>query len=220
MSIKVLHINCHPMYSDIEHSTVKLSNHGLAHLQSFDQFELDILNLYEKDFFLPKVSDSMFAAWSKSESDLTEDEKNILKRQEFLVNQWIQADLVLIYSPLHNFNVTSGFKDYVDNILIAGRTFRYTENGSVGLLSDKKRVAYIQSSGGVYQQELKYISADIAPHYVRTILSMMGINKMHLIRIEGLDIKGIDKEKLIDHGKTEITNYINSSFETLKQLKG
>ncbi|VED63897.1 NAD(P)H-dependent oxidoreductase [Staphylococcus delphini] len=36
------------------------------------------------------------------------------------------------FSPLHNFNVTSRLKDYIDNILIARQTFKYTSDGSVG----------------------------------------------------------------------------------------
>lgn len=39
---------------------------------------------------------------------------------------------IVIISPLHNFNVTSRLKDYIDNILIARQTFKYTSDGSVG----------------------------------------------------------------------------------------
>ncbi|RNM43564.1 FMN-dependent NADH-azoreductase, partial [Staphylococcus aureus] len=33
---------------------------------------------------------------------------------------------------LHNFNITSRLKDYIDNIMIARETFKYIEEGSVG----------------------------------------------------------------------------------------
>ncbi|KLD61324.1 FMN-dependent NADH-azoreductase, partial [Lactiplantibacillus plantarum] len=42
----------------------------------------------------------------------------------------------MIAMPLHNFNVPARLKDYIDNILVARETFRYTENGSVGLMTD------------------------------------------------------------------------------------
>lgn len=212
MSIKVLHINCHPLFDNDKHTTVKLSNHGLQLLKKIDGIELEVLNLYDDNFFLPKVNNALLGAWLKRGQDLTEDEDRNFTRQQELVKQWIEADYVFIYSPLHNFNVTSAFKDYVDNILIAGKTFKYTEHGSVGLLDNSNRIVYIQSSGGAYQDELRYINADIAPHYVRTILSFMGIEKMHLIRVEGLDLSGGDRENIINKGMAEIENYVNLNF--------
>jgi len=210
MSIKVLHINSHPLFTNEKHATVQLAQHGIQALADKEGIENQVINLYDGDFFLPKVDNILLSAWFKKESEWTAEEKNVLNRQNDLINQWIEADYVFIYSPLHNFNVTAAFKDYVDNILIAGRTFKYTEQGSVGLLSDDKKVVYVQSSGGAYQEELKYIHADIAPHYVRTILSVMGINKMQLIRVEGLDIRGNDRQALVAKGKQELSAYINT----------
>ncbi|WP_310590940.1 NAD(P)H-dependent oxidoreductase [Streptococcus gallolyticus] len=52
-------------------------------------------------------------------------------------------------SPLHNFNLTSRMKDYIDNILIARATFEYTENGSVGLMTDDCQVLWLLASGSM-----------------------------------------------------------------------
>lgn len=210
MSIKVLHINCHPAHADFNRSTVQLAGHALELLAEYPQLELEVLHLYADDFFLPQANNAMLKAWFKTDADWNAEEKAMMHRQHFLLTQWIQADWIFIYSPLHNFNVTAKFKAYIDNILIAGRTFKYTENGSVGLLNNSKKVLYVQSSGGAYTQDVRYVNADIAPHYVRTVLSFMGIHRMHLIRVEGLDLKTADKAALIARGKDEITEYINS----------
>lgn len=124
----------------------------------------------------------------------------------------IAADIILIYSPLHNFNVTSKFKDYIDNIFIPRKTFKYTEEGSVGLLSNNKKVAYIQSSGGDYSTELRYVNADISTLYVRTFLSFMGITQMKEIKMQGLDIPGCDKAKVIQCAKEDLKNFIESNL--------
>lgn len=218
MSQKILHINCHPLFSETSHSTVQLSNHGLKTLSGIPHLEVEVLNLYDKNLNLPQVDKAMLSAWTKDISICNDEERNILETQSSLIDQWIKADFIFIYSPLHNFNVTSRFKEYVDNILIAGRTFKYTVNGSVGLLNDSKKVVYIQSSGGAYEEDIKYVNADIAPHYVRTILSIMGINKMHLIRVQGLDLSINSRNGLIEKGKAEVSEYINRNLLELASI--
>lgn len=187
---KVLVINSHPRYQDKENSiTVQLKDYTLELLSRNSNIEVETLDLYAPDFFLPRIEEDMFYAWGGS--NLTEQQQNISDRQNELIEQFIAADYVFIFSPLHNFNVTSRFKDYIDNIFIARRTFRYTENGSVGLLDNSKRIAYIQVSGGVYTQDLRYIHLDIAPYYVRSVFAMMGITTINVLRVEGTNL-GID----------------------------
>lgn len=125
----------------------------------------------------------MLEAWtSESPSD---EQARILARQNELIEQFIAADYVFIFSPLHNFNITSRTKDYFDNIFIAKRTFRYTSNGSEGLLNNSKRVVYVQTSGGQYGQDMRYIQIGLAPLYVRGIMNFMGINGIDIVRMEG-----------------------------------
>ena len=54
------------------------------------------------------------------------------------IAQLLEADVLVLGTPMHNFGVSSTMKSWVDNILRAGKTFQYTETGPVGLLSGKK----------------------------------------------------------------------------------
>ena len=208
--MKILHINCHPDFTNDTHATNILMKYGLELTESIDHVE--ILNLYEKNT-IPKLDTNMLSAWSKSNSSqLNEIESSIIDIQNKLIEQWVSSDMILIYSPLHNFNVTSKFKDYIDNIFVAGKTFKYTKDGSVGLLSNSKKVAYIQSSGGDYSTELRYVNADISTLYIRTVLSFMGITEMKEIKAQGLDIQGRDKSKIIEDAKENLSNFIKSNL--------
>ena len=58
-------------------------------------------------------------------------------------------DVIVIGLPFYNFALPSTLKAYFDHVARAGVTFRYTESGSVGLLTGKK-VYVIATRGGVY----------------------------------------------------------------------
>lgn len=206
--MKILHVNCHPDFNNDNSTTNILMKYGLQLTESIE--DVQILNLYEKAA-IPRLDCNMLSAWGKSDSSqLNEIESSIMDIQNKLIDQWISADIILIYSPLHNFNVTSKFKDYIDNILVAQKTFKYTEEGSVGLLSNNKKVAYIQSSGSNYSIDLRYVNADISTHYVRTVLSFMGVTELHVIKAQGLDIKGNDRAKIIEDAKENLNKFISS----------
>lgn len=210
--MKILHINCHPNFNNNINTTNVLMKYGLELTESIAHN--GILNLYEKNV-IPRLDSHMLSAWNKNDcSKLSEIESSIIERQNKLIAQFISADVILIYSPLHNFNITSKFKDYIDNILVAGKTFKYTENGSIGLLSNSKKIAYIQSSGSDYSIDLRYVNADISTLYVRTVLSFMGITNLHVIKAQGLDIEENDKHKIIESAKEDINNFISTYIKS------
>lgn len=64
--------------------------------------------------------------------------------------------------------------------MIAGTTFKYTENGPVGLIEGKKLV-HIQSSGGVYNGQ------DFASQYIQNIFAFIGVTDHTKINVEGID---------------------------------
>lgn len=68
---------------------------------------------------------------------------------EQILQQYLDADVIVVGAAMYNFGLPSTLKAWIDRISVAGRTFKYTENGPVGLAGDKK--VYIASSrGGVY----------------------------------------------------------------------
>lgn len=84
-----------------------------------------------------------------------------------------------------NLSIPAILKAYIDYISIIGITFKYTSNGSVGLLNDKKAV-HIVSRGGEYENA----PYEMGDRYLRNILGFFGISDISTIAIENVDVAG------------------------------
>lgn len=200
--MKILLINAHPDYQNPARTINQLVQHSLATIEKIAPTDsVEQLTLYDPTTAIPPVS-----ATSLNHPE------SVYNAQQALIQQWKSADVILILMPLHNFNVVSKLKDYIDDILVAKETFKYTADGSVGLLDGHQKVAYIQSSGSDYEHDLRYVNADFAPHYMRTVLDFMGISKMTLIRAEGLDLADSNKIEIIENTKKQLTDYLTKTL--------
>src|SRR5690606_23817798 len=85
----------------------------------------------------------------KAADDRTPEEAEAAKLSDVLVEELLSAETVVIGTGLINFNIYSGLKSWIDNVARAGLTFRYTENGPIGLATGKK-VYIVLAAAGVY----------------------------------------------------------------------
>ena len=90
---------------------------------------------------------------------------------EQVMQQFLEADIVVIGAPMYNFSIPSTLKAWIDRVAVAGRTFKYTENGPVGLAGGK-RVIIASSRGGIYTDS----PADFQEPFLRQVFAFMGIN--------------------------------------------
>jgi FMN-dependent NADH-azoreductase len=102
-----------------------------------------------------------------------------------VVDEFLAADIVVIGAPMYNFTIASQLKAWLDRIVIAGKTFGYTEAGAKGLAGDKK-VIIASSRGGLYAPGTPQAANDFQETYLRAILGFIGIEDIHIIRAEGL----------------------------------
>jgi FMN-dependent NADH-azoreductase len=105
-----------------------------------------------------------------------------------VLHQFKSADTYVIVLPLHNFNIPSKLKDYIDNIMIARETFKYTETGSVGLLKDGRRLLVIQASGGIYTNNDWYTEVEYSHKYLKSMFNFLGIEDYQIIRAQGTNL--------------------------------
>lgn len=101
------------------------------------------------------------------------------------------ADLLIIGSPMYNFGITSTLKAWLDHLLRAGLTFRYTPTGPVGLLTGKRAIV-VETRGGHYTNGPAAASDHQEPH-LRTLLAFVGITDVTFVRVEKLSISPEDK---------------------------
>lgn len=104
--------------------------------------------LVNRDFAegLPFTDESWIGANVTDPAERSDSQKERLALSETLVDELKAADVVVIASPIYNFNVPAAMKVWIDLIARARETSRYTENGPVGLLEGKK--AYVVSALG------------------------------------------------------------------------
>lgn len=138
---------------------------------------------------IPLIDEDVLNAWGKfgqgkSFEELTAVEKKKISAMNSILEQFLSADKYVFVTPFWNFTVPPKMKAYLDNICIVGKTFKYTENGPVGLLTDKKAI-HIQARGGVYT-EGPAADLEMGDKYMNTILNFIGINDSQSIIAEGL----------------------------------
>lgn len=187
--MSTLIINAHPNISDSLSYTERLKQLFVEkYVQKFDKQNLDVINLYDE--IIPILSENeLLGIWRKEASNdvLTRQETLLLETSHLLLSQFKKHDHIVIATPLHNFNIPSRLKDYLDNILIAKETFKYTDSGSVGLMNDHKCLL-LESSGGIYTTLNQVSHLDFLNQYLTGVFTdIMAFNDFLTVRAEGTD---------------------------------
>lgn len=132
---------------------------------------------------IPTVDPAWIAAIHTPDEVQTPEQQKLLALSNELIAELHLADEIVLGSPMHNFNIPSALKLWIDQVVRAGKTFRYTDQGPVGLLSNKK-VTLLIASGAVFAGTGIEALNFIAP-YLRTVFSFIGISDVTLIPAEG-----------------------------------
>jgi FMN-dependent NADH-azoreductase len=99
--------------------------------------------------------------------------------------EFLAADVVVIGAPMYNFTLPSQLKAWIDRILIAGKTFRYTAAGPEGLAGNK-RVIVAVSRGGFYGTD--NAAAEHVESYLRTVFGFIGVTDLTFVAADGIQI--------------------------------
>ena len=121
-----------------------------------------------------------------------------------LIAQIREADVVVLGVPMYNFGVPASLKNWIDAIVRAGATFRYTEKGPEGLLKGKKLYVTL-TRGGKYRNT----PADSQVPYLKTVFGFLGLTDVAFVYAEGLNM-GADAERMaIDSAHREIEELLH-----------
>jgi len=100
------------------------------------------------------------------------------------VNELLASDVIVVGAPMYNFSVPSQLKAWIDRVAQAGRTFKYTETGPVGLAGGKK-VIVASTRGGMYSAG-PAAAMDFQEAYLKTVFGFFGITDVQFVRAERL----------------------------------
>jgi FMN-dependent NADH-azoreductase len=113
---------------------------------------------------------------------LTKADAAAAEASEQTLQQFLDSDVIVIGAPMYNFSVPSTLKAWIDRVAVAGRTFRYTENGPEGLAKGK-RMVIASGRGGIYGDNSP---ADFQEAYLRQVFGFLGVTDIEFIRAEGV----------------------------------
>ncbi|MFJ7826674.1 FMN-dependent NADH-azoreductase [Psychrobacillus sp. NPDC096623] len=202
---KLLVINAHPIVDSTSSVSLNVLDYFMRaykELHSNDEI-VEQINLYSE--VVPMIDETVLTAWGKLRNghELTNQEQELTERMNEILKQFKSANKYVIAYPLHNFNVSSKLKAYMDNILIARETFKYTDTGSVGLLKDGRSIVVIQGSGAIYTNNDWYTEVEYSHKYLKSMFNFMGIEDYEIIRVQGTDLLGADRDNILQKGYEE-----------------
>ncbi|WP_218002816.1 FMN-dependent NADH-azoreductase [Paraburkholderia oxyphila] len=146
----------------------------------------------------------------------TPEQKAVRVLSDSLIDELEAADLLVIGSPMYNFGITSQLKVWFDHVLRAGRTFHYTPEGPIGLLSGKRAVL-VMTRGGVHSSGPARLRDHQEPH-LRTLLAFIGIGNVSVILAEGLGMGAESQQRGLASARSAIGRWV--ADETQQRVSG
>ena len=180
-------------------ATVKLYESFLqTYKETHPHDEIIELNLFELD--LPYYDLDMLNGLFKVNNGIptTPEEQKAADLANGYLEQFLNADKVVFAFPLWNFTIPAQLLTYLFYLNQAGKTFKYTEEGPVGLVGGKK-VALLQARGGVYS-EGPATALEMSLNYVKNTLAFWGINDPEAVVVEGHNQFQDRAEEIIQDG--------------------
>ena len=148
---------------------------------------------------VPHLDADLLGGWMKPVEQRSAIEQAALERSNRLTEELLAADVLVMAAPMYNFAIPSTLKSWLDHVLRAGLTFKYTETGPQGLLTGKR--AYVLTArGGIHTGS----TSDHQEPYLRQVMAFIGIHDVDFIHAEGLNLGGDLMEKGLNQAKARL----------------
>ncbi len=145
---------------------------------------------------LPHVNEAWISANFTPITDRNDEQNKALELSDTLIEEIQQADTIVIGAPIYNFGVPAGLKAWIDLVARAGVTFRYTEEGPVGLLTGKRTIVVVASGGT--EAGSNY---DFATGFLKHVLGFIGLTDVEFVTADKL---ALDAEGTMAKAKADI----------------
>jgi len=147
---------------------------------------------------VPHLTAERFQSFLAKPEERTPEQQGVAGFSDALIAEIERADVIVLGLPMYNFGVPSTLKAYFDHIARAGKTFKYTEKGPVGLLTGKKAIIFA-TRGGLYAGT----PLDTQTSYVRDFLRFLGISDVEFVYAEGLAMGDAPKSAALARAAAE-----------------
>ena len=174
----VLIVKAHPLNPQKSYALRALEEFETRFASLHPEDRIEIVDVFEDQ--IPTLDKPLLEAMTaaKKGEEIASEQAERLERYNAFTQQFLSADKIVVVNPLWNLNVPSQLVSWINTINVAGLTFKYGPEGSIGLIKDKK-LLHIQSNGGVYAGQ------DPAAQYIKSIFEFLGFEDIHQVFIEG-----------------------------------
>jgi len=175
--MKILHIIANPKKEKESYSRRLAKEFIEEHKKKHSEDIVETLDLYKMNIPYLDMID-LQASIYKGGENLTVEEQEKMSFKKKLIDQLMTADKIIVTAPMWNLGIPAILKGYIDHIVVANKTFRYTQKGPEGLINGKK-ICFIMARGGDYSNmpDLEY-----GVRYLKTIFGFIGItDQMEII---------------------------------------
>jgi FMN-dependent NADH-azoreductase len=148
---------------------------------------------------VPHLDAQRFGAFLSKPGTRTVEQQRVVEYSDALIAELKRADVIVLGLPMYNFGIPSTLKAYFDHIARAGVTFRYTEQGAVGLLAGKQ-VFVFATRGGMYAGTPR----DTQTSYVREFLGFLGMDRIEFVYAEGLALDDERRNAALEDARGQI----------------
>ena len=118
-----------------------------------------------------------------------------------VLDEFLDADTIVIGAPMYNFGIPSQLKAWFDRIAIAGKTFHYTANGPEGLAGGR-RVIVALARGGFYGEGSPAAGFEFVQRYLTAAFNFIGIAP-EFVLAEGLAVSPEQREHALSEALGE-----------------
>jgi FMN-dependent NADH-azoreductase len=171
-----------------ESVSTQLGNAIIAKLQN-DHPESIVTTTDLEKYPLQHLNSSRTIAIRTPQDLRTAEQAELIRESDEAIATVFASDIIVISTPLINFNIPSSLKVWLDNIARAGVTFSYSAEGAKGLVTGKK--VYIALSSGAIYSEGPMKPMEHATPYLQSMLSFIGLTDITIVRAEGTSIPGV-----------------------------
>jgi len=132
----------------------------------------------------PHISDATVAGFYTSKDCQSSEHKQATALSDELINELMEADVLLIDTPMYNFSIPSALKAWIDQIVRIGETFNFSpDSGFEGLVTGKQ--AYVITASGASFADENMKALDFMTPYLNTLLGFLGFTEIKFFTVEG-----------------------------------
>jgi FMN-dependent NADH-azoreductase len=160
---------------------------------------------------VPLVTEAFIAAVYTPPDARSPELRSAIATSDQLIAELQTANDYVFGVPMYHFSVPAGFKAYIDQIVLPGRTYSYASDQSgsrTGLLKGK-RATLIMSRGWSYQHGSPLSPYNLQENWIRMILGFVGVTTIEVVAAEGT--------AHLDRGKCDREEYFRPIREQLEK---